>query len=173
MSLTKQRTAPQRSSVNYPGSTVPQVSLRYTSPPGNQCGSDLEIIMMEEQNTSRLNKWNNMGKGLVLFVIHFELIGLVWDPYTPKINTFLSVRTESQRGGGKESVCTCIRACVCMCVYCMHAITNSSVVGHYREKQRGFLILHKTEQFCRDRILQDKDYPYKRSRWLQPALRWN
>lgn len=62
MSLTKQRTAPQRSSVNYPSSAVPEVGLRYTSPPGNQRTSDLEIIMMEEQNTSRLNKWNDMGK---------------------------------------------------------------------------------------------------------------
>lgn len=37
------------------------------------------------------------------------------------------------------------------------ALQIQVTVGHYREKQRRFLILHETEQFYGDGILQDKD----------------
>lgn len=91
--------------------------MRYTSPPGNQCGSDWEIIMKEEQNTSRLNEWNNMGKGLVLFVIHFELIELLFlsDPYTPK-NQHIPITPRCVCVGKcvyeRERMCVCFRESV-------------------------------------------------------------
>lgn len=54
------------------------------------------------------------------FVIHFELIGLLWDPYTPKINTSLSLRTERGGRGGVG----------------FPALQIQVTVGHYGEKQR-------------------------------------
>lgn len=67
--------------------------------------------MKEEQNTSRLNEWNNMGKGLVLFVIHFELIELLFlsDPYTPK-NQHIPITPRCLRE--RENVCVFQRECV-------------------------------------------------------------